>query len=1177
MLAPRLTARESFKEIFKYFFDQAWITCKTVLVWMVRYFTTLSYWNFIAFLIILLASAVVWFPLFLVTPPLLYVRENQLDIMQEVSSSTSSVNYGLTKAVNAFNKVYHSMRGGIKIYDVVVDWVLFLGLKLYEFFDCEVGNECTPFVELFENIGQLIPFSLSLFWIVRNGIGSAFIPFSVYTDQSPYDFNYALYQNQQSIVNFTLFYDDKSSGQARVLGIDEISMRKTGGHMLLVQKLSDSSIESLRSNNATDRLPSSKSGRGIHVMPLSSIPNEGCTPANPTDCAPPGCIICEPILDVWAAIWNPDVIIFVCEFVKFILDYGITLLKEYYEEAMRYFLPFLKWLLAFVGGDLIGFFSDLFQKVAAFYLWLDTVWTSFLDTFQNTLESISNFFVNLYDTLDAYFDNIVDYIQNKLDSFVDLIAGTLADIVDQLTDTSCDAIEQLCTVCDSVGLCVLDVPSACPNPGQCGNLNGPGDTVDSITNSISGVIGKRTNPDPQSYYKSPNGKYIKSRTAKQYTRRSIYSPVASTPKLFGYSMSIVRDLSIGNITLDKDAYCTTILETGFDYYTFVNMDPWDKFIRYTCLIWVELTVYGDDVAARFIATSSSSRDTRSLTEPFVDDNTPQGKSKKRAQEFRQVASTGMGVLRNAISRIHKGIKLQRPSVISVFNDVQRVTAGYKTSNLNFTFGPEEIGNATEILRSKLKRMMEDDQDLETHNRRSDMGDEPATSFGKFFAQEANAYTRKIQSRVPNHKYESLRTAYEAAAAAPEVLKLQKSWQKFKQTDWTYHYIKSNYPRVDDPNSADGLAYARTKEYSNKFINFVKFVSKQPTWREYEAYWQANVTRVGEDIKLMKNGRDATRSLGKRDVTNDFINWITSGLWISIGDKVLDIVHWFTDCNPLPESAGPGGNPNPNGRVCLPYLDADFQIGEPHLSLDFILPACCSEGFQCPARFNSGFGEIQFVIQITSYYLGIPWNGIIGWVPLIGKPIKGLVTFEANLVPDYGWYCFVVSLGGLTQLLFWMVLAAVFIAAWILPEILLCYCFSQICCCGLVAFCRASLFICNICRPQQINATQYEGDVRGIRFLISSIPFCGCCRPKGVGVALGAQAVLGMFVGEQMPQFGGDGGLIGQLRFERQQQEQQQQLLQQQQQQQLQLQRQRMLQQQQQQQQQQFLGDSHKDL
>jgi hypothetical protein len=1054
------------KEIWKRVADGCWKATKNVATWGARYIYSLFIPNLIVFAFILLLTAPIWGGLLVVYPPLLYLRDNQAAIFGDFATSSNTLNAVLQSSFNTINGVLHSMRGGFQIYDVVIDWGFFIGVKFYQVFGCVIGHECEPFVQMFKWIGQVIPFSISIFWIIWNGIGNTLIPLTtVLSVDDPYEMNAQLYLNGTSLLVQDMYSNmtrDMTFGLAhnqnsRLVYTERMSDEWAG----MIRTAREQRIQFIKDHGQSVWRKDEMRAHAERTEVPNSNPGQ-CVPGNLNTCIPTAGScggFCDIILVVTEVVFKPEVITTALEIFKFLVDYGLDIIKQFVEDAVNFFLPFLKWLLNFTGNDLVGYFADLFSRVDALFTWVGDVWDSFINVWDVAMATIFGFFGSLIAELESLFADLLVWISASFEVFKAVLAGALVNLVnalqaalDAIAGAICSALDIMCEVCRNLPGCsgMGHVPKCPLIPPSYRNCNNRKRSIESYATSDFMAKHKRSEiPRMVKYH--DNSRY----------RQAPQAAFISEPLPFPYPMGAIRDLSYGNLTIDRGSLCAPYLHFGFDPYEFYKLGKVDQYITIGCIVWIQFKYYPEESALMA--------------------NPPAGSTAKRSVLLGTEDDTA--AVKSRLMQFVDYLKSSKSSNSAAYASIKKSTEGMGTP---LSVQEQARKPAPANFSDTLNQMLEANEKSNKKRQTVETDDPNMHPVDKLFAN-VKKRSEERRSRIPAHRWVSLTESLKRAYDVPAVQRLVGSFDSIAKTDWTLNYLEVRHPRIHERGTPENIAFEMTREFEGEWEKFGRMLSTQPSMHQVAAYIHANGTKLRNFMQMIKKNNMATMEargvhhMDDRNYVNDFWNWLTSGLWVNIGNKFADVVDWFVDCNPLPIPVGPGGDPNPNTqRFCIPYIDPDIQLKDPSFTLSIIFPACCPPGeFTCPSSFNTGFGELLFMFRMLSHWYNIKWP-------------FGFLNFPGGVPPDYGWYCFFVCIGGLLEYTFWALLVAIFLLVWILPITLVTYGLITCCCAVSFGLCRTICYPTGICKPRSAKKLSYQKDIALLRMGFATIPGCGCC-------------------------------------------------------------------------------------
>ena len=361
---------------------------KVLRVWALiafRYLYVLFIPNFILFIILLLAVTPLLAALYAAYEPLLYLREHQVELMTQLTSSSDTLDAALDTSRHAINTVLHTLSPGFKLWNLVIDWAFFLSIKIYTYFGCIVGNDCAAFEAMFAWIGQMIPWVTSLFLFAWQFIGGLFVSLA--------SVGYSL---DGPLTNISTLYMAGANGSLLLApgvvyltsGLDASSplhqgLSESQTHRLMIaRRLAPAWADTLERERRAFRQQQLQGSSRRWTTPAPTPPGGGGgggggirVARNPYPCpcpepvtsgyfqAPPGCgVVCTAINDIVSTFFHPDVFQFFLDILQALLAFGLGAIKDALNFFLTVILPFFEWLLGVAGGTLakmIAFFQDV--------------------------------------------------------------------------------------------------------------------------------------------------------------------------------------------------------------------------------------------------------------------------------------------------------------------------------------------------------------------------------------------------------------------------------------------------------------------------------------------------------------------------------------------------------------------------------------------------------------------------------------------------------------------------------------------------------------------------------------------------------------------------------------------------------------------------------------------------
>lgn len=1055
-------------------------------MWMGRYLYALFIPNLILYLIALVALAPLWGGAALVYPPLRFYCENHALITAQLNGGANGANLALKEAAETINTVLSVLEPGFKIWNIVIDGLLWVGVELWQWLDCQIGQECEGVEQLFRFVRNIVPFGLNLFYIFWQGVGSIFSvinPAAVLTVDDPYNLTLTTMPNGSvyAIDTFT-----QNGEYQRLTRLDE---KMADGHthrFVLARKqfLTEGGGSQKREPN----------------------PFTNCGPGTPNLCIHPSatCMVgpvnvCNLIAQIVDELFsNQNVFVILLQIIDLLVNRGLALIKDALEFFLDVILPFFEWLIGFIGGDLIGYFADLFSKVNALFTWVGDVWDSFIDVFTDALDTIFDTFDNLIDELDIFFDNVWGNLQDLFDNILDSFDAILQEISEFFAQEIKDLIDDL----ESTN---INIPS--PGSSLFGSIIPLGRVAPNYDNSETSSSTGRSSKRKEETMDAGNTTYGYQKRSTSVSGGYGHSPTGPVKEGRVYSprryqmknrISSLRDLGYGNLTSAERTFCREALRYGIDLYTATQLPVMERMYLVVCLSIVEATEYKAEVVAHRTENEQSGN----AQSPPV---SPEMSSAKYA--MRQVRSSikeGIQSVRAKKEEFRRRSEFIRSSTPAEFAEhtEKRRSEGHTTYGPNSTIYSASPAEAWVDLARVLRNATSHALGFESGSTAPEAMKERTRRFTERHG-DMSAHVSKIKK------------SWDDVKKQPKMKSILEDLSTLSKMDFSMHWIQARYPEVAMEGTAAHHAYREVERFNDAWDSFGKFVSKGPEMHEIGHYLHRGegtelvsmLKQSVEGAKLRRiQGRNSmlSRGLQRRGAAGDFWDFLTVGLWETIGDLILNAVNFFAECNPLPEPEGPGGDPNSDvspERHCLPYWDPKLRlpVDDIRIPFDLLFPTCCPAGFDCPSEYKQVWGQLRFLMRFTTLELNI-WWGWLTWIPLFGPWWKSFTEFPGGKVPDFGFYCFFTCLSEVVLGISVGVFIIVTLVVWIIVLILIiwalvtCGCACAFCCC------RLCFIPCGFLTPRSKKNLTIKRDFNAFRAIASTVPCCGCLAPKGGRVA-----------------------------------------------------------------------------
>lgn len=1177
-----VTAEKPFnptREIFIRWVDGLYTALRNSCVALYFYFQILVGPN----LIFLLALFLIFAPLLLVigasTPAALYLSDHHEQIFSDIAGAGNTIEAGFKDAESAINHVLTLLKPGFRIYNLFVNAIFFVGIRFWELFGCQVGSTdpCPGFEQAWTWLGNIMPFTVQLFYDAWSNLHDAFAPLtalSIPVPPSNVVIMGALLLNASSTNNNNTFTMNGTE-LLYANGMSNVPLYYANG--TLVNDLADGLPDHIQHRMVYLKdMPAEWRTRITRsIIELQQVPrvlSDRDTLYTRADMPPnvPGtCTLCTVMLDFVHLATDPDVLYAILDFFNFLLNFGVTILIQWAKDLINFFIPFLEWLKAFVGGDLIGFFADLISKVEALFAWVNDVWSVFEDVWESVTDSIMGSLGSLVDSIDTLFQASYNLLFQSFQQFASVLGGIILALEQnilaqiQAIKNQIDAIFQnICDICDSIstgtgatnagtnalnagtnalsGVSSLNLKRSEDNPVQSSRAIGGGSTNSTLMKELDsriGVDGNSNNnnnggsahhmnariscPGCKRRKRSTDTKDTESEAGSKRARSDsgalayVYPLSWPQPVVMQYKIFSMRDAAQGNLTITPNSLCWRILRTGFDTYEYSQLPFAQRLLWIGCFTAWEYGYYYTQIQQQqqyFIENNLP------LPSPLSWHNTEtQAAYEEAKRTIRSMNDTLSGARRSIRRMITETSERSR----RVLEQRKRERSDLTSSSFSSWFSGQWL-NAPNFTANV--------DDL----RASYAGNYKVPISSLLFSEQT---IENMKTVVPAHRIEKLRRSFQQVSETPKFQKLAESWKRFTEDTLNrVDVIRVRHPRVDIPNTPEWHAFRIHEEAKAEWNRLGRFLSRGPTAVQIRDYLRTNGTKLRNFMEVHRvsreqargghsfdgyetfpsssNGGRFSRALGGKD----FWNFFTNDIWQWVGDRVYNAVVFYTECNPLPTPYGPGGDPNPNfnsphGRWCLPYVNPDMQLDISMISIDVIFPSCCKPPHHC-VGYSSPLNEVRYIARVFTNQWSIDWHKYIGWVPFAGTPLSNWLTFPTNKPPSDGWYCFSVNFGYLLVLAFWTIIAFILVLGCLPLETICYWCISKTLCVTCLCTMRLLLSPCGLCRPRYHKIPRYQKDLILLQEVLPFIPGLGT-----LGVVLRASAIAGSSGGTS----GGAGG------------------------------------------------------
>jgi hypothetical protein len=1087
-----------FKEIWKRAGDGVYKTTKKFVIWMGRYIYALFIPNLMIYLFLIVFLSPLWGGVVVLYPPLRYFCVNSQEITGLVNSGSNDLNLALQEAAQGINDVLQVLSPVFQIWNIVVDWILWAGIRIYQFFDCTIGQDCEGFLQLFRWVRNVIPFVINIFLIVWRGIGGIFsniTPLSTVGD--PSNLTTVAMANGSVFLVAAAFHPESGGYEQHMTRLDQGLPDWMSHRVLITQNFT---------TEARKRTTYPFGGCGNDPSAVCVDPSNSCVVGSVD--------ACELIMDIVTILAGAeDAFVLFLQIIDLIVNYSLELIYDAVQLFLDVILPFFQWLIGFIGGDLIGYFSDLFSKVEALFTWVGDVWDSFIDLWDNVINTIFDVFGDLIDDLDNFFSDLWDTLTNVLDNLADVFRNILeeivADLIGQITDIG-DLIPSLRNEFRSVPFDVGGMgrePKGDEQHDQ-GNIHiqidgsmiGGGGRGGSVSNVVEGGEGKLGDKKRSS---SRFGGFDEDFVSHRYN-----------PKI---NFSSIRDLVYGNLTSGDSYLCREAFRYGFDMYTLARLPALQRIYIVGCLSVEEVTTYKEEYLATKAAMDASSGGggSRSSNEPTMNS----GRFAVRA-------------VRQSLNQTMKRVKSKRAEFQEKTAFLRSSSAFVMEARRQARSSPGRNGQA-ELFKSNITEVLTDLSSMLQNVTARSMGTRPGVNG----MEQLKDRVKRFQTRKDGSEESviAIRRTWDKLLKKPEVASIADRLHRLSTEDWSLHWIRARYPSVDIEGTPEHHAYRQASRFNDLWDDFGRFLSRQPSAEDIGHYFRKDSgAELHSMLKMSVDGAKMQRLHVRRKMMSghfhngargdpgaDFWHFITVGLWETIGEAILNAVNFFLECNPLPQPVGPGGDPNTQVdpvRYCLPYWnpDARLPVDDIRIPFDLLFPSCCPPGFDCPSEYKNIFGQLRFLMRFITKEIPL-WWGFLTWIPLFGPFWADLTEFPGGNIPDYAFYCFFTCISEPVLAIGWAVFIAVTVVAWFIPIILVLWLFVTCCCIISFGCCRTVCMPCKICTPRSPKKLAFTRDSRVVRAAISTVPGFGWAEPKGGR----GGAVLSLFSGSIIDHLEGD--------------------------------------------------------
>jgi len=1067
------------KEIWKRAGDGVYKTLKKFVIWMGRYIYALFIPNLLIYLFVIVFLSPLWGGVVVVYPPLRYFCTHSQEITGLLNSGSNDVNLALQEAAQGINDVLQVLTPVFQIWNIIVDWILWVGIRIFQFFNCAIGQECEGFLQLFRWIRNFLPFVVNIFLVIWRGIGGIFsdiTPLSTVGD--PQNLTTVTMLNG-SVFLVDAFHPDTGTYQ-HMVRLDE-NTPEWASHRFLLTK-SPISAEHRK------RTPYPFGSCGNDPSQVCVDPSNSCTFGSVD--------VCQLIMDIVNVLLGAeDAFVLFLQIIDLILQHSLDLIYDAVNLFLDVILPFFQWLIGFIGGDLIGFFSDLFSKVNALFTWVGDVWDSFVDLWNDAIDTIFDFFGSLIDDLDQFFtdlwDSFLDYIDNIIDVFASILQDIVADLIDKIQDIVNDLTSGLASIF-SIGRNAQQGRAEPPTGGE-GHVPTGEDMAFDLQNQVRSVVGDGIPVPPKQFNaqiggvnskrSTPNGDGVAAQSFKYQYKRNF---------------SVMRDLAAGNLTSGDRSICREAFRYGLDMYTLAQMPVMQRLYVIGCLSFEEVTTYRDEYLAA-----------RELLGPAA--------RKRHTRVFDAQDGVSMTSAHFAVRTIRESLNQTMKRVKSKHAEFRERTAFLKSSSEFITEAREhargargEPINHASIFSSNFTEALTDLSQMLQNVTASSLGTRPGVSG----MEQMKDRVRKIKTRqdASEERVRAIRHTWDKLKKQPAVASIAERLTRLGTEDWALHRIRVRYPAVDIEGTPEHSAYKQAVRFNDHWDDLGRFLSRQPSAEEIGHYLSTEGSGLVEMLKMSVEGARMQRRHMRREMLNpgkhglrgnpgaDFWQWITVGLWETLGEAILNVVNFFIECNPLPQPVGPGGDPNTQVdpvRYCLPYWnpDARLPVDDIRIPFDLLFPSCCPPGFDCPSEYKNIYGQLRFLMRFIT--LKIPlWWGWLTWVPVFGPWWDSFTQFPGGNIPDYAFYCFFTCISEPVMAITIGIFVAVTVIAWFIPIILVLWLLVTWCCILSFACCRTVCLPCKVCTPRSPKNLMFTRDSRFVRGAVSTVPGLGWLEPKG---------------------------------------------------------------------------------